>query len=349
MTDGGSSRPQDLPRHRRKGPGPRQRSPPSARTGVPLGGAGRGRPAGRADRGIRRHGRGVPGGPAARRADQRDRGGRGRGVPGPGRQLGYCRPVAGAGPGGRAPMCRSATSTARWLRPRPASPPQPGPQASAAIVVWGEPDRQADVRFTGAGLASSTGTTRSSRACMMSVRARTCGASSQTFRPPRARNTPIVVAAVVVRQSRFLRSRPSAQVPLGGRARRTLCGTPDSASSSPRGSHRRWRLPPRPGRGTVVRAHTLRTGPGRRRDPGAVPRPRRRSPLPGTRRAARIAPGPIASTTASRSPTHTSTDDADVGVREPAASLVVADERVPLAEPLKPVAPHRALPVEDDD
>ena len=31
---------------------------------------------------------------------------------------------------------------------------------------------------------------------------------------------------------------------------------------------------------------------------------------------------------------------ADISVREPAASLVIADERVPLGEPLKPVAPH---------
>ena len=92
---------------------------------------------------------------------------------------------------------------------------QPGPQASAAIVVRGEPTGQADVRFTGAGLASSTGTTRSSRACMMSVRARTCGASSQTFRPPRARNSPIVVAAVVVRQSRFSYQPICSGVPLG--------------------------------------------------------------------------------------------------------------------------------------
>ena len=37
---------------------------------------------------------------------------------------------------------------------------------------------------------------------------------------------------------------------------------------------------------------------------------------------------------------------ADVRVREPAASLVVADDRVPFAEPLEPVPPHRALPVE---
>src|SRR4029077_9140099 len=37
---------------------------------------------------------------------------------------------------------------------------------------------------------------------------------------------------------------------------------------------------------------------------------------------------------------------ADFRVREPAASLVVSDERVPLAEPLQPMAPHGALPVE---
>ena len=37
---------------------------------------------------------------------------------------------------------------------------------------------------------------------------------------------------------------------------------------------------------------------------------------------------------------------ADVGVREPAASLVIADDGVPIAELLQPVAPHRALPVQ---
>jgi len=37
---------------------------------------------------------------------------------------------------------------------------------------------------------------------------------------------------------------------------------------------------------------------------------------------------------------------ADVRVRESAASLVVADEGVPIAELLQPVAPHGALPVQ---
>ena len=34
---------------------------------------------------------------------------------------------------------------------------------------------------------------------------------------------------------------------------------------------------------------------------------------------------------------------ADFRVGEPAASLVVSDDRVPLAEPFQPMAPHRAL------
>jgi hypothetical protein len=45
--------------------------------------------------------------------------------------------------------------------------------------------------------------------------ARTCGASSQTFRPPRARNSPVAAAAVVVRQSRSSYQSICSGVPAG--------------------------------------------------------------------------------------------------------------------------------------
>ena len=114
----------------------------------------------------------------------------------------------------------------------------------------------------------------------------------------------------------------------------------------PRGSRRRWPLPRCPRRGTAGRAHTRRTGPCgnavrvscrvRDGDRGRLGDAEQRESFQARRIDDRLE---IADP-------HVDRRIADVGVREPAASLVIADDGVPIAELLQPMAPDRALPVE---
>ena len=74
---------------------------------------------------------------------------------------------------------------------------------------------------------------------------------------------------------------------------------------------------------------------------------RARSPRPARRPSSVKRSSPSASTTVSRSATQVLHRElAELVVGEPAAALVVADERVAVAELGQPVTPDRALPVE---